>query len=66
MEQFEADGVAHPDAPPIPDVPAALLTGVLAPLARRRPDDLATAAAVLDEVGRAIEDEFLLLAVPQV
>lgn len=63
MERFEEEGLSHPDAAPVPDVLAALLTGILAPLARRRPDDLDVAATLLDEVGRAVEDELFVLPV---
>ena len=64
MEQFEAEGLAHPDAPPVPEVLDALLTRTLAPLARRRAENLGEAAAVLAEVARAIEDELVLLPIP--
>lgn len=61
MERFEEEGLSHPGAPPVPDVLAALLAGILAPLARRRPHDLDLAATLLDEVARAVEDELFLL-----
>jgi hypothetical protein len=57
MEQFEAEG----HAPPVPDVLASLLDSVLTPLARRRPDDLATAADVLKAVAKIIEEELFLV-----
>jgi hypothetical protein len=60
MEQFEADGHPAPDAPPIPEVLAGLLDGVLTPLGRERPADLAAAADVLAAVAKAIEDELFL------
>ena len=61
MEQWSAEGHSAADAPPIPDVLAALLDGVLAPLARRHPDDVLAATRVLREVGVAIEREILLV-----
>lgn len=65
MEQFQADGHSAPDAPPIADVLAGLLDGVLAPLARERADDLAAAAGVLAAVAAAIESELFLVVPPQ-
>ena len=65
MEQFQADGHSAPDAPPIPDVLASLLDGILAPLARERPDDLAVAAGVLAEVAKAVESELFLVEPPK-
>jgi len=61
MEQFEAVGHCAADAPPVPDVLARLLDSVLAPLAERRADDLATAADVLPAVGKVIEAELFLV-----
>ena len=63
MEQFQAEGLSARDAPPIPDVLAALLVRTLASLARRQPEELGVAGAVLAEVARAVEDELLLLPV---
>ena len=39
-----------------------LLGSILAPMARRRPDDAAIAASVLEEVGATIEAELVLVA----
>ena len=61
MELCSAQGRSHPDAPPIPDVLAALLDGILAPLARRRPEDAEAATRVLRGVSEAIERELLLV-----
>ena len=57
IEQCDA-----PDAPPAPDALARLLDAILAPLARRRPDDIALAADILAEVGAVIEDELFSAA----
>jgi hypothetical protein len=61
MEQFRDAGHSAPGAPPVPDVLASLLDGVLTPLGRKRPDDLAAAAEVLAEVARTIESELFLV-----
>ena len=65
MEQFDAESRSAADAPAIPDVLATLLEGVLTPLARRRGDDLETAARVLRDVGEAIERELFLVSPPR-
>ena len=65
MEQFQADGHSAPDAPPVPDVLATLLDGVLTPLARRRAEDLAAAADVLAAVSKAVEEELFLVEPPR-
>ena len=44
---------------------AGLLDGVLTPLGRERPDDLAAAADVLAAVSKAIESELFLVERPQ-
>ena len=61
MEQFEADGHSAPDAPPVPDVLASLLDSILTPLGRRRPDDLANAADVLQAVAKVVDEELFLV-----
>ena len=61
MEQCSAEGRSAADAPPIPDVLAALLDDVLGPLARRRPEDVAAATRVLRAVGEAIERDLFLV-----
>jgi hypothetical protein len=61
MEQHLANGDSAPDAPPIPDVLASLLSDILTPLARRRRDDVATAADILALVGATIERELFLV-----
>jgi hypothetical protein len=65
MEQFEAEGLGHPDAPPIPHVLAGVLVQALARLARERPGDLAVAADLLDAVSRAVEEEIFVLPIPR-
>jgi hypothetical protein len=57
--------LAHLEACGAPDAPGALaglLDAILTPLARRRPDDLALAARVLEEVAAAIEEELFTAA----
>ncbi|MDP9418330.1 MAG: hypothetical protein M3P48_11010 [Actinomycetota bacterium] len=65
MEQFDADSRSAGDAPPIPDVLATLLESVLTPLARRRPDDLLTAARILRDASEAIERELFVVTPPR-
>jgi hypothetical protein len=62
MEQHLANGDSAPGAPPIPDVLASLLCDILTPLSRRRRRDVATAAAVLAQVGAVIESELHLVS----
>jgi len=61
MEQFAAHAPPDACAPPIPDVLAGLLEGILTPLARGRGDEVAAAGALLREVGAAIERELYLV-----
>jgi len=64
MERFESDGHGAADAPPVADVLASLLDGVLAPLGDERGDDLATAADVLAAVASVVEAELFLVEPP--
>lgn len=61
MEAFRDEGAPGAGAAPVADVLAALLEDVLAPLARRRPADLARAASVLRDVSRAVEEGLYLV-----
>ena len=61
MEAAAAANGAALEAGAVPDVLRELLGAVLAPLARRRPEDCAIAGTVLEEVGATIEAELFLV-----
>ena len=64
MEAWEADHGPRPDGASVPAILAELLESVLAPFARRSPDDAAAATRILTEVAAIIEGELFLVRPP--
>ena len=61
MEAAAAANGSDLDARAVPDVLTELLGAILAPLARRRPEDCAIAGSVIEEVAATIESELFLV-----
>ena len=62
MERFSEEAAPDASLPPVPDVLAGLLDGVLGPLAKGCPREAETAAWLLGEIGGQIERELFLVA----
>ncbi len=62
MERFGEQAPPDASPPPVPEVLAGLLEGVLGPLAKRCPREAETAAWLLERMGEKIERELFLAA----